>query len=96
MLSAALVTAVVVLLFMRLIVEKNRYAISLYKALGFTGTDLKRIYFINGLFPVIAGLFVGFFAGNLFGKHLCGTGVSAGSWCSASRRGEQKSGGRKG
>ena len=48
---AVLVTAVVLTLFMRLIVEKNRYAVSLHKALGFTGSDMRRIYFGKGICP---------------------------------------------
>lgn len=69
---AALVIFVVTMLFMRLIVEKNRSIISLYKALGFTNTDLKKSYFVKGILPVAAGLSAGLLAGNLFGESLCG------------------------
>ena len=41
---AVLVTAVVLALFLRLIVEQERYTISLHKALGFTSKELKRVY----------------------------------------------------
>ena len=67
-----LVAAVVVMLFMRLIVEKNRYTISLHKALGFTSKDIKQIYFAKGLLPVIAGTAAGLLVGNLLGERLCG------------------------
>lgn len=69
---AVLVTAVVLLLFLRLIVERERYVISLQKALGFTGGNLKHIYFIRGLFPALAGIVAGLALGNLFGERLCG------------------------
>ncbi len=69
---AMLVIAVVVMLFMRLIVERNRYTISLHKALGFTSKDIKRIYFAKGLLPAAAGAAAGLLAGNLLGEGLCG------------------------
>lgn len=70
--AAALVIVVVVMLFMRLYVEKSRYVISLHKALGFTGSDIKRIYFRRGLLPVVVGLCAGIVMGNLLGESLCG------------------------
>ena len=39
-LISTFVTGAVVWLFIRLLVEKDRYAISLHKALGFTGADI--------------------------------------------------------
>lgn len=66
------VTALVVLLFMRLIVEKNRYFISLHKALGFTGKDVKRAYFMKGMCPATAGIAAGLFMGSFCGEGLCG------------------------
>lgn len=69
---AALVVGMVVMLFIRLIVEENRYAISLHKALGFTGREMKRIYFIKGCLPVAAGVMGGLLVGNLLGEGLCG------------------------
>lgn len=69
---AALVITVVLTLFMRVLVEKNRYIVSLHKALGFTGPELKRIWFIRGFVPVIVGIFAGVVSGNLFGESLCG------------------------
>lgn len=67
-----LVIFLVVLLFMRMIVEKNRYGISLHKALGFTDFSVKKSYFGKGLLPVAGGIWAGFLAGNLFGEKLCG------------------------
>lgn len=68
---AVSVMVVVVMLFMRLIVEKERYVISLHKALGFTCKDMKKVYFFKGLIPVILGLIVGLSAGILFGERIC-------------------------
>ena len=52
---AMLIIVMVAVLFMRLIVEKRRYTISLHKALGFTSKDLKKVYFVKGFIPVAAG-----------------------------------------
>ena len=71
-LIAAFVTGAVVWLFIRLLVEKDRYVISLHKALGFTGADMKRSYFIKGMLPVAGGMAAGFFIGNPLGEGICG------------------------
>ena len=69
---AVLVTAVVLTLFLRLIVERERYAISLRKALGFTSGTIKRIYFTKGLVPAVLGIVAGLTLGHLCGESLCG------------------------
>lgn len=74
---SVLVIFMVVMLFMRLIVEKNRGRVSLYKALGFTNMDIKRSYFLEGLLPVAVGIVLGLFWGNLFGESLCGMALKA-------------------
>lgn len=74
---SVLVIFMVVMLFMRLIVEKNRYRVSLYKALGFTGLDIKRRYFLEGLLPVAGGIVLGLLLGNMLGESLCGVALKA-------------------
>lgn len=69
---AVLVTAVVLLLFLRLMVERNRYRISLHKALGFTGGECKREYFARGMLPSVVGVAAGLLLGCLCGESLCG------------------------
>lgn len=69
---AVLVTAVVLALFLRLIVEQERYTISLHKALGFTSKELKRVCFFKGFFPSMIGIAIGVILGNLLGEGLCG------------------------
>lgn len=69
---AVLVIAVVLSLFLRLIVERDRYAVSLHKALGFTGGELERSYFGRGLLPAALGVAAGLALGNLLGEALCG------------------------
>ena len=72
MLIAVLVAFVVIALFLRLIVERNRDAISLQKALGFTSGDVGRTYFYKGFLSAAAGVLSGLTFGTLLGESLCG------------------------
>ncbi len=72
MLIAVLVAFVVIALFLRLIVERNRDAISLQKALGFTSGDVGRAYFYKGFLSAAAGVISGLALGTLLGESLCG------------------------
>lgn len=68
---AALVIAAVLVLFLRLMVERNRYTISLQKALGFTCAECERLYFWRGILPAVIGIAVGLLLGCLCGEGLC-------------------------
>lgn len=70
--TAVVIIFVVVTLFMRLIVERNRYSVSLQKALGFTNESIKRAYMVKGLLSAGAGGFVGLLLGGILGEELCG------------------------
>lgn len=69
---AALVMFVVVVLFTRLLVAKDRYDISLRKAIGFTGRDIKRLYLLGYLPTILVGILVGILSGNLLGEKMAG------------------------
>ena len=69
---ALLIIMLVVMLFMRLMIEKKRYHISLKKALGFQNDCIRRNYFINGFIPVTAGVLGGVLSGNILGESICG------------------------
>lgn len=69
---AGMVAAVVLLLFLRLIVERTRYTISLHKALGFTNVECERTYFARGMLPSVIGVAIGLLLGCLCGEWLCG------------------------
>lgn len=77
MLIAMLVAFVVIALFLRLIVELQRDAISLQKALGFTGGEIGRTYFFKGVFSAGAGVIAGLAVGTLLGEGLCGAVLSS-------------------
>lgn len=71
--AAFSIIAVVILLFMRLIIEKNRYTISLYKALGVSGKMMTQIYFVKGILPAAIGIWSGLLIGNPGGEGICGS-----------------------
>lgn len=77
MLIAVLVAFVVIALFLRLIVERNRDAISLQKALGFTSRDISRAYFFKGFCSAAMGVVTGLALGTLLGESLCGIVLSS-------------------
>lgn len=68
---AVLIIMIVVMLFMRLLIEKKRYCISLQKALGFNNNSILREYFINGFIPVTVGVLAGLLLGNVIGECIC-------------------------
>lgn len=72
MLIAILVAFVVIGLFLRLIVERNRDAISLQKALGFTSGEIGGAYCLKGFLSAVAGVILGLALGTLLGESLCG------------------------
>ena len=71
-LAAALVMFAVVILFTRLLVARDRWDISLRKALGFTGGDIRRLYFRRYLPVLLASVPAGILLGNLLGEKLAG------------------------
>lgn len=71
-LAAVLVIFVVVFLFTRLLVAEDRSEISLRKAIGFTGSDVKRLYFLGYLPVLLSGILAGILSGNLLGEKLAG------------------------
>lgn len=69
---AAMIVIVVIILFMRLVIETKRYGISLKKALGFTARCIQWEYLIKGMIPAVFGVFVGILLGNTVGGSICG------------------------
>lgn len=68
---ALLIIAVVLALFSRLLVERSRYAISLRKALGFTGGECAREYYAAAMLPAVIGVAAGLLLGCVLGEALC-------------------------
>lgn len=76
-----LVIVVVLGLFSRLMVERNRDTISLRKALGFTSGACECDYFAGGMAPAAAGAAVGLLLGCQGGETLCGSPPDATGSC---------------
>lgn len=66
-----LVIGVVLGLFSRLLVKRNRYMVSLRKALGFTSGECAREYFVRAMIPAVMGTAAGLLLGCLWGEGLC-------------------------
>ncbi len=74
--SAVLISlAVVIMLFIKLITEKKRHEISLQKALGFRSEDVTKRYFVKGIIPAAAGIFIGVLLSDILGEGLCGAAL---------------------
>lgn len=70
--AAVSVMFIVVALFTRLLVAKDRCDISLRKAMGFTGKDVKELYLLSYLPVLLAGILAGILSGNLLGEKVAG------------------------
>ncbi len=71
MVVGAIVILVVLGLFSRLLVERDRNTISLQKALGLTSKACKRMYFQKGMAAAFVGLIAGMLLGIFGGQALC-------------------------
>ncbi|MDO4466055.1 MAG: FtsX-like permease family protein [Bacillota bacterium] len=66
-----LIIFVVDLLFVTLIMEKERQNISLQKALGFSNRSLQKQYGFKLILPIVLGLLLGLLSSNIVGENLC-------------------------
>lgn len=70
-------TALITLLFMRMLVAKDRYAIAVMKAFGFTNADITTQYVARAVFVLIVGVVLGTFLANTLGERLAGAAIAA-------------------
>jgi putative ABC transport system permease protein len=66
--AATLLTVLVTLLFMKMLVAKDRYSIAVLKSFGFTGTDIKRQYVTRSLLVAALGVIIGVILANTLGE----------------------------
>lgn len=82
LLVAAVILWLVTVLFLRLVIQQQRYEISLRKALGFSSGEIERLYGKKSMAAVLcgagAGLLVGLPAGNLVAKAILANMGAAG------------------
>jgi putative ABC transport system permease protein len=66
--AAVLLTVLVTLLFMKMLVAKDRYSIAILKSLGFTGADICRQYVTRSLLVAALGAVIGVVLANTLGE----------------------------
>lgn len=76
-LAAVAVTLLVTLLFMKLLVSKDRYSIAVMRAFGFTRSDISRQYAWRAVFVLAAGILAGTILASTLGEKLAGLAISS-------------------
>lgn len=74
---ALTLTVLITLLFMRMLVAKDRYAIAVMKAFGFTNADIQVQYVARSVFVLSLGVLLGILLANTLGEALAGAGLVA-------------------
>jgi len=74
---ALIISVLVTLLFMKMLVAKDRYSIAVMKALGFTSSDIQAQYISRSLFVLIVGIVLGSLLANTLGEVLAGVVISS-------------------
>lgn len=74
---ALMITVLVTLLFMKMLVAKDRYSIAVMKALGFTNSDIRAQYVTRSVFVLIVGIVLGTLLANTLGEVLAGMLISS-------------------
>jgi len=72
-----IINVLITLLFMKMLVAKDRYSIAVMKSLGFTNSDLIVQYFSRSVFVLIAGIVLGTLLANSLGEVLAGILISS-------------------
>lgn len=75
--AALIVIVLITLIFMKLLVAKDRYSIAVMKALGFTNSDIKAQYVVRSAFVLIVGITLGTLLANTLGELLAGAAISS-------------------
>jgi putative ABC transport system permease protein len=74
---ALTIALLITLLFMRMLVAKDRYAIAVMKAVGFTNADIKAQYVARAASVLIVGILLGTLLANTLGETLAGAVIAA-------------------
>lgn len=70
------ITMLVILLFMRMLVVNDRYAIAVMKAFGFTNRDITTQHVARSVFVLMVGILLGAFLANTLGEALAGVVIA--------------------
>jgi putative ABC transport system permease protein len=74
---ALALTVLITLLFMRMLVAKDRYAIAVMKAFGFTNADIRAQYVTRSIFVLLIGVLLGTLLANTLGETLAGAVIAS-------------------
>ncbi|MFZ6028927.1 MAG: FtsX-like permease family protein [Chloroflexota bacterium] len=74
---ALCITALVTLLFMRMLVVKDRYTIAVMKAFGFTNADVTVQYIARAVFVLVCGILLGTLLAGTLGEALAGLVIAS-------------------
>ncbi len=74
---ALIITILITFLFMRMLIVKDRYAIAVMKAFGFTNADFKTQYAARAVFVLLAGVLLGTLLANSLGEALAGAVIAS-------------------
>ncbi|MEK4344801.1 ABC transporter permease [Paenibacillus sp. FSL P4-0184] len=74
---ALIIMVLVTLLFMKMLVTKDRYSIAMMKALGFTNSDIMVQYVTRSVFVLLVGIVLGTLLANTIGEVLTGAVISS-------------------
>lgn len=74
---ALVITVLVTLLFMKMLVAKDRYSIAVMKAFGFTNADITAQYVSRTVFVLVVGIVLGTLLANTLGEVLAGAAISS-------------------
>ena len=75
--AALTVAALVTIMFMKMLMAKDRYSIAVLKASGFTVSDIKLQYVVQSAFILAAGLIIGTILAGTAGELLAGLFISS-------------------
>ncbi|MBO0410208.1 FtsX-like permease family protein [Enterococcus hulanensis] len=73
---ALVITALIVLLFIKMLLAKDRHEIAVLQALGFTSRDIRQQYFMRSLVIVVLGTIIGTLLASTLGGQVAGIAMS--------------------
>lgn len=72
-----IITVLIIMLFMKMLIAKDRTSIAVMKSLGFTNSDIQVQYISRSVFVLIIGIVVGTLLANTLGEVLAGAMISS-------------------
>lgn len=74
---AVAVTLLVILLFMKLLISKDRYSIAVLKSMGYTDSDISRQYVWRSVAVMLLGILLGTILAGTLGERMAGAAISS-------------------